>query len=78
MRTLTQGAEAEALLSHSTAYFTLRALLWAGALIAVFAHWRSPEADGKDRRSRGIIAAGTKGEVAPPGEAGPRHPNAAS
>ncbi|WP_455357132.1 ABC transporter permease [Streptomyces sp. SYSU K217416] len=37
VRTLTQGAEAEALLGHSTGYFTARALLWAGALIAVFA-----------------------------------------
>lgn len=37
VRTLTQGAPAETLLGHSTAYFTLRALLWTGALIALFA-----------------------------------------
>jgi len=37
VRTLTQGAQAEALLHHSTSYFVVRALLWSVALIAIFA-----------------------------------------
>jgi ABC transporter DrrB family efflux protein len=37
VRTLTEGAPAEALLGHPAAYFVLRALLWSLALVAVFA-----------------------------------------
>lgn len=37
VRTLTQGAPAEALIGHSASYFVLRALLWSAVLLAVFA-----------------------------------------
>ena len=37
VRTLTQGAPAEALLGHPAAYFVTRALLWSVGLLAVFA-----------------------------------------
>jgi ABC-2 type transport system permease protein len=37
VRTLTQGASAEALLGHPAAYFVLRSVLWSVALVAVFA-----------------------------------------
>ncbi|MFE9956495.1 ABC transporter permease [Micromonospora sp. NPDC005299] len=37
VRTLTQGAPAEALLGHSTGYYVTRALIWMVALIVVFA-----------------------------------------
>jgi ABC-2 type transport system permease protein len=37
VRTLTQGAPAEALLGHPAAYFVVRSLLWSVALVALFA-----------------------------------------
>lgn len=37
VRTLTQGAPAEALLGHSTGYYVTRALIWIIALTVVFA-----------------------------------------
>jgi hypothetical protein len=37
VRTLTQGAAAEAMLGHPTSYFVTRSLLWALAFVAVFA-----------------------------------------
>jgi ABC transporter DrrB family efflux protein len=37
VRTLTQGAPAEALLGHPAGYFVARSLLWSVALVAVFA-----------------------------------------
>lgn len=36
VRTLTQGAQAEALLGHSTSYFIVRSLIWSVALLAIF------------------------------------------
>ena len=36
VRTLTQGAPAEALVGHPASYFVVRSLVWAAALIAVF------------------------------------------
>jgi ABC-type multidrug transport system permease subunit len=36
VRTLTQGAEAEALLSHAAGYYVARALLWTLLICAVF------------------------------------------
>jgi ABC-2 type transport system permease protein len=37
VRALTQGPAAEALLGHSAGYFVVRSLLWAAAIVAVFA-----------------------------------------
>ena len=37
VRTLTQGAPAEALVGHPASYFVVRSLLWSVALVAVFA-----------------------------------------
>ena len=37
VRSLTLGGDAEALLGHSTAWFVVRAVLWAIAIAAVFA-----------------------------------------
>ncbi len=37
VRTLTQGAPAEALLGHPASYFVVRSLLWSVGLVAVFA-----------------------------------------
>jgi ABC transporter DrrB family efflux protein len=37
VRTLTQGAPAEALLGHPAAYYVVRSLLWSVALVALFA-----------------------------------------
>jgi ABC-2 type transport system permease protein len=37
VRALTQGAAAESLLGHSAGFFVARALLWSGAIIAIFA-----------------------------------------
>ncbi|MBV8195214.1 MAG: ABC transporter permease [Candidatus Dormibacteraeota bacterium] len=37
VRTLTEGAPAEALLGHPAAYFVVRALLWSVGVVAVFA-----------------------------------------
>jgi ABC-2 type transport system permease protein len=36
IRALTGGAEAEALLGHSAAYFVVRSLIWSGAIVAAF------------------------------------------
>ncbi len=37
VRTLTQGAKAEALLGHSSEYYVVRSLVWSVALVALFA-----------------------------------------
>ena len=37
VRTLTQGAQAEALVGHPASYFVMRSLAWSVGLIAVFA-----------------------------------------
>lgn len=37
VRALTQGPEAEALLGYTTGYYLVRALLWAAAIVAIFA-----------------------------------------
>jgi ABC-2 type transport system permease protein len=37
VRALTQGPAAEAMLGHSAGYFVVRSLLWAAAIVAVFA-----------------------------------------
>ncbi|MFY9585888.1 MAG: ABC transporter permease [Actinomycetota bacterium] len=36
VRTLSRGAEAEAILHHSTSYFVIRSLLWSVAIVALF------------------------------------------
>jgi ABC-2 type transport system permease protein len=38
VRTLTQGAKAEALLGHSASYYVVRALAWSVALVAIFGY----------------------------------------
>jgi len=37
IRALTEGAQAEAMLGHTAAYFAVRAVLWCAAMVAVFA-----------------------------------------